>query len=226
LRGNTKPLSEPIDDIVQTINPNAVSASNAIYFNNRLYLAVPTNGSTTCNTLLIYNLLNEAWESVDTYPFSLDALLVTTYNNQRRMFAVSYSGGAIFLLEQYTNGKDDSANGSTQVAVSGSITTRRFFWSQLNRKRFNSVAVASFLPAGTSVSVIAQTINPDNSTQVVSFTNTTGADNDFTVKAPIRRSADYLQLTINTSGGQPTIRAVSADAAVPIDPSRLSRTES
>jgi len=226
LRGNTLTLSEPIDDLIQTINSSAVGSANSTYFNNRLYLSVPTNGSSTCNTLLIYNLLNAAWESLDSYPFSIDRLLVTTYNNQRRLLAVSYSGGAIFLLEQYTNGQDDAANGSTQVPVSGTITTRRFFWNQLNKKRFNSVAVASYLPAGTSLSITAQTINPDNVTQLVSYTNTSGADNDFTVKAPIRRSADYLQLTISTSGGRPTIRSVQADAAVPIDPSRLSRTES
>jgi hypothetical protein len=227
LRGNTLPLSEPIDDQIQNINAPFVSASNAVYFNNRFYLAAPMGTSTYANTLFLYNSLNQAWESVDSYPFTIDALMVTSYNNQRRLFAVSYSGGAIFLLEQYTTGSDDASDGSFQYAIPSSITTRRFFWNQLNRKRFNSVAVASYLPAGSSILVSAKTINPDSVTNLTPFpfTNTTGKDNDFTFKSPIRRSADYLELTVTTSGGQPTIRAITADAATPIDPSRLARTE-
>ena len=228
LRGNTLPLSEPIADIMSTINAASVHIAQGIYFNNRYYLAVPTNGSTTNNTLLIYNQLNEAWESVDTYPFSLDRLVVSDYvtaaGTQRRLYAAS-STGLLYLLEQYSTAVDDAGTGAGTVGVTGSVTTRRYFYGQLNHKRINSVTVSAFLPAGSTVNVTAITTDRDNVTQVTSVTNSS-ADNDYTIKAPIRRIAEYLDIKVDASGGRPTIRAVSADAAVTMDPSRLARTES
>jgi hypothetical protein len=228
LRGNTLPLSEPIADILSTINPAAVSNACGLYFNNRYYLAIPTGSSTSNNTLLIYNQLNEAWESVDTYPFSLDRLVVsdyvTTTATQRRLYAASTTG-LLYLLEQYNSAADDATSGDASVGVVGSLTTRRYFYGQLNHKRLNSVTVSSYLPAGSTVNVTAIATDRDSTTQVASVTNSE-ADNDYTIKAPIRRTAEYLDIQVSTSGGRPTIRAISADAAVTSDPSRLARTES
>ena len=224
LRGNTLPLSEPIADIFSTINQAAVGTSNAVYFGNRYYLAVPTGNATSPNTLLIYNQLNESWESVDTNLPALDRLVVSDFGTQRRLFAASNSG-AIFLLEENENSNDDTGTGSAQASVNGVITTRRYFYGQLARKRLGNVAVSAMLPSGSSVSVSAVTTDPDNTTTIATVTNS-GADNDYTIRAPIRRPGTYLDLTVTTSGGRPTIRAVSADATLPADTSRLARTES
>jgi hypothetical protein len=224
LRGNTLPLSEPIADIFSTINQSAVGTSNAVYFNNRYYLAVPTGNATSPNTLLIYNQLNESWESVDTNLPALDRLVVSDDGTQRRLFAASNSG-AIFLLEEYDTANDDTGTGSAQALVNGVITTRRYFYGQLARKRLGNVAVSAYLPAGTTVDVASVTTDPDNTTHIATVTNS-GVDNDYTIRAPIRRPGTYLDLTVTTSGGRPTIRAVTADATIPADTSRLSRTES
>jgi hypothetical protein len=224
LRGNTLPLSEPIADIFSTINQAAVGTSNAVYFGNRYYLAVPTGNATSPNTLLIYNQLNESWESVDTNLPALDRLVVSDFGTQRRLFAASNSG-AIFLLEENENSNDDTGAGSAQALVNGVITTRRYFYGQLARKRLGNVAVSAMLPSGSSVNVAAVTTDPDNTTTIATVTNS-GADNDYTIRAPIRRPGTYLDLTVTTSGGRPTIRAVSADATLPADTSRLARTES
>ena len=224
LRGNTLPLSEPIADLIATINQAAVATSNAVYFGNRYYLAVPTGNATTPNTLLIYNQLNESWESVDTNLPALDKLVVSDYGTTRRLFAASNSG-ALFLLEEYGTAADDTGTGSAQASVSGVITTRRYFYGQLSRKRLGNVAVSAYLPSGSGIDVSAVTTDPDNTTHIATVTNS-GADNDYTVRAPIRRPGTYLDLTITTSGGRPTIRAVSADATTTSDTSRLARTES
>jgi hypothetical protein len=224
LRGNTLPLSEPIADIIATINQAAVGTANAVYFGNRYYLAVPTGDATTPNTLLIYNQLNESWESVDTNLPALDRLLVSDYGTTRRLFAASNTG-SLFLLEENESSSDDTGTGSAQAAVSGVITTRRYFYGQLARKRLGNVAVSAYLPSGSGIDVEAVTTDPDNTTEIATITNS-GADNDFTVRAPIRRPGTYLDLTVTTSGGRPTIRAVSADATTTADTSRLARTES
>jgi hypothetical protein len=224
LRGNTLPLSEPIADIMATINQSAVATSNAVYFNNRYYLAVPTGNATSPNTLLIYSQLNESWESVDTNLPALDKLVVSDYGTTRRLFAAS-NAGALFLLEEYDSSNDDTGTGSAQSTVNGIITTRRYFYGQLARKRLGNVAVSAYLPSGSGIDVAAVTTDPDNTTHIATVTNS-GVDNDYTVRAPIRRPGTYLDLTVTTSNGRPTIRAVSADATTSSDPSRLARTES
>jgi hypothetical protein len=224
LRGNTLPLSEPVADLFASINQVAIGTANAVYFNNRYYLAVPTGSATSPNALIIYNQLNESWESVDTNLPALDRLVVSDYGTTRRLFGASNSG-AIFLLEEYDSSNDDTGSGTAPAPVNGVITTRRYFYGQLSRKRLGNVAVSAVLPTGSTIDIAAVTTDPDNTTHVATVTNS-GAENDYTVRAPMRRPGTYLDLTITTSGGRPTIRAVTADATIPADTSRLARTES
>lgn len=72
----SEPISAPIDDVIQRINRNYASNAVATYWNNRYYLAVPLDGSTVNNTVLVYNFILKQWESVDTYP-----TLVATKNS-------------------------------------------------------------------------------------------------------------------------------------------------
>ena len=245
LRGNTLPLSEPIADIIATINTNAVSKAIGIYFNNRYYLAIPTtdsqgNVSTSNNTLAVYNQLNEAWESIDNYPFTLDQLVISTYGTLRRLFAIS-SLGTLMLLEEYdapasstADFGDDPTDSTLPITpVIGSLTTRRYFYGQLSPKRFQKTTISAFIPAQSQISVTANLIDRDSSVSVASVTNPDAIltpssvnGNDYTIKGPIRKNAEYLDVTISTSKGRPTIRAVMVDAALPIDPSFTARTES
>lgn len=81
LLGNSQPLSDPISDIIERINIDAAPKAVGKIFNNRYYLAVPLDGSTYNNAVLVYNLLNKAWESVDTYPEGVrfDGMIVAKY---------------------------------------------------------------------------------------------------------------------------------------------------
>jgi hypothetical protein len=63
-----EPLSAPISDVIARINFNAVENAVATYWENRYYLAVPLDDSEANNAVLVYNFINKAWESVDTYP--------------------------------------------------------------------------------------------------------------------------------------------------------------
>ena len=65
-----EPLSAPIADVIERINFNAVDKAVATYFENRYYLAVPLDDSEVNNAVLVYNFINKAWESVDTYPIN------------------------------------------------------------------------------------------------------------------------------------------------------------
>ena len=66
LRGTETPLSEPINETIKRINKEAWEQSVAVYFDNRYYIAVPLDDATKNNAILVYNFLNQQWESLDT----------------------------------------------------------------------------------------------------------------------------------------------------------------
>jgi len=94
LLGNTLPLSEPVDDYFDTVSFEYASGVQACYFDNRFFIAFPTNDAKVNNSILIYNTLNQAWESIDTYPtgMSIDTFVPAFYNNKRRLFICSNIG--------------------------------------------------------------------------------------------------------------------------------------
>lgn len=97
LLGNTMPLSEPIDDYFDDVNFDYASSVQACYFDNRFFIAFPTNLATSNNSILVYNTLNQAWESIDTYPdgLTIDAFVPAFYNNKRRLFICSNIGNPV-----------------------------------------------------------------------------------------------------------------------------------
>jgi hypothetical protein len=100
LLGNTMPLSEPIDDYFDGVNFDYAKKVTAIYFDNRFFIAFPVDSSLYNNSILVYNTLNQAWESIDTYPsgMSIDNFIACFYNNKRRMFIVSNIGMPVNIL--------------------------------------------------------------------------------------------------------------------------------
>jgi len=113
LIGNTLPLSEPIADFFESVNYDAVQGSVATYFSNRFYIAMPTGSAARNDKILVYNTLNQAWESIDYYPTGLfaDNLILSAYINQRRLmiitnFAGSTQFGGVFLSEEQVQGDE------------------------------------------------------------------------------------------------------------------------
>jgi hypothetical protein len=100
LLGNTMPLSEPIDDYFDGVNFDYAKKVTAVYFDNRFFIAFSVNGALFNNSILVYNTLNQAWESIDTYPegMSIDNFVPAFYNNKRRLFIVSNIGMPVNVL--------------------------------------------------------------------------------------------------------------------------------
>ena len=105
LTGETLPLSDPIDDIIQTINYDAVQYACAAYFNNRYWLAIPTGANARNDTLLVFNILNNAWESVDQFPpgFYVDRIEITTYSTGSANSKYVRPDGSSFYLRPGPN---------------------------------------------------------------------------------------------------------------------------
>jgi len=101
------PVSEPIKPVIDAINWNASNLIRCEYRRDRIYFAVPLKDAVRNNVVLVYNIVTQAWESIDSWgdpDFRIDDLIKMDYNGERRLYAVDRIKGLILLLEQ---GKTD-----------------------------------------------------------------------------------------------------------------------
>ena len=211
LRGSTQTLSDPIADLIGGINAPAAHLSNGIYFANRYYLALPLGTSTQPNSLFAFNMLNQQWETRDTYGFPIDRLLVSDYGTQRRLFAATATG-KLFLLDEQESGADDTQSGLGTTGVFGLLLTRRYGFDSLNTKRLLRSKASVVLDAGAACTLDAVTTDYDADFEIAALSNTTGTTEDYTIKAPLRCKAAAIDLRFRTSAGRPILRTIVAEA--------------
>ena len=222
LVGNTLPMSEPIADIIETINFNYADKAVAAFHDNRYWLAVPTGVNTRNDTLLVYNILNEAWESVDKFPPGLfvDHLLVVPYANQRRLVFMTKEGG-MFVHDEQTTGDNIYSNtplpqlpvnlpfnlvpaSLSTVSVTGIVRTRAYSLNSMEAKRFSKVSIKT--GGSGTMTVTANTQDPDVSEILGSFTLYGDTD---TKRVRVASKGQSIDFSMSLTGGEPEIRAVA-----------------
>jgi hypothetical protein len=222
------PISAPIDDVIQRINRNYAHRAVATYWNNRYYLAVPLDGSSDNNAILVYNFILKQWESVDTYPAGFDVFdfIVAKKDNQRRMYIVDTDQG-IFLAEQlnydqYQDWAVGDPNAGEPVLpfylpatletlsfpanpINAILKTRRYSFNSIGDKRFSTAEVEMVADAGSQVQTIAEVYNPD----IVAVIDTFGAEftEDSARRNGIRKIGTGIQLQFSSSNLRPSIRS-------------------
>ena len=229
LLGNTTPLSDPVNDIIGRINANAVANAVGKVFDNRYYLAIPIDGATRNNAVLIYSLLNKSWESIDTFPTGMfvDNFVVALYGEKKRLYAINQEFG-IFLSEELNFDELQSTTGTPtipfqlpsqitnafiQYQIAGQLLTRRYFFNTFSAKRFTSGEVDILSNSNDAMTITAVAVNPDNSSEVFAFS--ASANEDFTKRFPIAKRGFGLDLKFDTIFGRPTIRGLRVSATVP-----------
>jgi hypothetical protein len=151
LINSLEPLSAPIQNIIEGIKRSISDKAVGIYHNNRLYMAVPLSDSGN-DTVIIFNTLNKAWESADTFPeavpsegipkFTISNLLECVLDDRKRLFCVSTQG--IYLMEENEAGDEVDANGITvlpaQLSATGLAAPNDFgFYLDTAARRFYPV---------------------------------------------------------------------------------------
>jgi hypothetical protein len=217
VRGDTKPLSEPIADLFSQVVQSRVERSAfGIWHSNRYLVALPTSADPLDGNQLVvaWNALTDTWEYRDTYPSSasVNQILVGTYDSQRRVFSVPRSGN-LYLLEQEDTALDDNAVNAGTSPITGSIKTRRYDFGDMHSKRFLRTIADVVIPAGASVTTKISTINPDTETTVGTLTNSNATSEDYNMKSPVRYKAHSAEVIYETSGGRPEIRSASIEAS-------------
>ena len=226
LRGQDIPLSASIEGTIKRINKAYASKAKSVYFDNRYYLAVPLDSSTTNNALLIYNFLNKQWESIDSIndpEWEYSELTVAGQGDKRSVYAINRNGG----VHQYESRSDDRDRYIVQVGgtitdnqLASSATTRMFNLNSLDRKKWNNfdLHIQSSKSNTSNADLQAITENIDDIIDLGSVSDLNGSDLAIDEDVSLRgrfgnRRAYGLQFKLTTTKGRPRLRALKVAGA-------------
>jgi len=143
------PLSEAIQPLIDRINWNTASNSAAAYHNNRLYMAVPIDGSSYNNVILVYDFLTKAWAGYDDgEAVKVKQFVETTHQGKRRLFFLSTDGFINLyddtltdcgFVDEVPNPND---SGLLSVAqINDEIVTRGYSAGNITTKKWKSAEI-------------------------------------------------------------------------------------
>lgn len=227
LRGQDVPLSASIQGTIGRINQNHADKAVSVYFDNRYYLAVPLDDSTTNNALLIYNFLNKQWESIDSVndaDWEYTHLLVGGSGDKRGVYAINRTGG-VHRYEDRDDDTDrylDTIGGSNQSAiVSASALSRMFNVRSIDRKKWNNfeLHLQSSENNVSDANLEAITENIDGIIDLGSVSSLNGQelaiDEDVSLRGRFGNKRAYgLQFKLTTTKGRPRLRALKVAGAI------------
>lgn len=237
LRGADEPISKSIQPYIDRINKNLASEAVAVLFNNRYYLAVAldsikgANDALGNNTILIFNFLNKAWESIDTFgagDFIIKNLIIGSAAERDSIYAVTSLGG-LHELEATESSLDSlvSSGTTTSFSIKSSLTTRGYALGNLDRKRFTDGQVTMQCVDGGlgeySISFAAE--DPDNNQSIGTTTTFLGGTVLGTGAAPEDETGNirfrlggirgYVgSLTLTRTIGSPKITSIKVTGSV------------
>ncbi len=229
LRGLEIPLSESIQETINRINKSNAHKAQSAYFDNRYYLALPLDSegvnATRNNAIIVYNFLNQKWESIDTVNdsgFHITNMFVAGEGSTRGVY-ITNELGAINQIEAREDGYDTvvtQVGGNIQtLEVKGSATTRQFTLGTLDRKKWKSfeMHVESSPDRTSDFNISAELENLDRTVTVGSlrdFNNglVLATSSDISIRGRLGNPRAYgVQFTIDNTSGRPKLRALKTD---------------
>lgn len=125
LQGVTEPLSRNIKSIIGRINWNAADRVSMAYWDNKLFVALPLDNVTYCNSIVVYNFVTQQWWGEWNFAsglgLAIQGFLVANYLGAIRLHCVS-EDGRIFVVNE---GQND-ISGTALYEISASLTTRAY----------------------------------------------------------------------------------------------------
>ena len=225
LRGAGLPLSDPIDPIIKRINPDYAQNAVAIYHDNRYFIAVPLDSSTTNNATLVFNLLNQQWESIDIVEGSgwdVSNLISAGAGGVNKLYAVNRLGG-IHILDSREDDVDVVALGiavpPSSVRPTSYCQTRQYNMGDTDRKKFNSFEIhtESSSTNTSNATISVETENVDSTSTLGTLGGYLGAvlaiSEDASVRGRIGNMRGYgIQMTFTPTQGRPLFRMTRINA--------------
>ena len=232
LRGTGTPISETIQPYIDRINQDYAHLSVGVYFNNRLWMAVPLDSSpgagnaTKLNSILVYNLLNQGFESIDSVnsiDFAIRELLVGREGAQNALYLTTEEGG-VHKVDAVESGDIVSVTAGQAepetVTIISQLTSRQYDANQIDRKTFarGELHLKSGSESQTDGNVSYITEDPDGtstSTSVISLLGgALASSEDASIRLGIRKRGFGIQADFQPTQGRPFVRALSVDARI------------
>lgn len=227
LRGTGLPLSEPIADVIARINPQAANRAVACYHNNRYWLALPLDDSPLNNALLVYNFLNEAWESLDTFAdpnFDIEDLHVSQAGAVNRLYIVNSQGG-VHLVDGRPDDQDRLGSipdaGVAHWPIASNMHTRQYTAGTVQRKKYlrAELHLRSSVSNSTDGALNFRVEDPDRSGPVTTVAAALGQPLPANESASLRTRLPNLpghgiQLIFEANEGRPLVRATKVNAII------------
>ena len=225
LRGAGLPLSDPINPLIKRINSAYAYNAVAIYHDNRYWIAVPLDNSTRNNAILVYNLLNKGWESldiIDNTGWDISNLIVSGSGGINKLYAVNRFGG-IHVIDERVDSFDYvyTAPGldAQPLPIESEVVTRQYIFGDVGRKSFNAyelhVESSEYELSDGDLTMITENI--DKEIEMYSLTESLGFDlpvgEDSSVRGRIGNVRGYgIQAKFVPTKGRPKLRMVKIEA--------------
>lgn len=170
--------------------------------------------------ILIFNILNKQWESIDSYTSDevfLDNFVRMTWQGEIRLFATSFEGG-IYLLEEGTTDQFGMAGGGSlsSTEIQSQLKTRQYLFGRVGMKKYIRAQIESNFPSGTGTfTMTPASENTDQTGETTSISSAQSGENDLTSRLRLGRlRGRSLEFTFVGTSGQPEIRGVAAEATI------------
>jgi hypothetical protein len=225
LRGAGLPLSDPINPLIKRINPDYAHNAVAIYHDNRYWIAVPLDNSPRNNAILVYNLLNQGWESLDIIDqegWDISNLIVSGAGGINKLYAVNRFGG-VHTIDERVDGFDYiytvPGGDSIPYPIESEVVTRQYVFDDVGRKSFNSYEIhvesSEYEPSDADITMISENI--DKEAPMYSLAQSLEEDlpigEDSSVRGRIGNIRAYgMQLKFVPTKGRPKLRMVKLEA--------------
>lgn len=225
LRGAGLPLSDSINSVIKRINTAYAYRAVGIFHDNRYWLAVPLDSSMVNNALLIYNVLNKKWESVDVVNldgFDINNLIVSGNGSFNKLFAINSFGG-IHVIDSRVDAVDrvftQPGIAAASYPISSYATTRQYIMESAERKKFLGFELhAESSDSNDSDATISVEVeNPDSTATLGTLSGYLGAalpvSEDASIRGRIGNMRGYgIQLSFTPTQGRPKLRMVRVNA--------------
>lgn len=152
VRGVDVAVSRDIQGIIDRINWEQADGIVAASHDNRVYFAVPIDGASANNAVLVYSTVNQAWAGYDEGPaIRVQSWLKFSYGGTVRLGFVTDNGFIALYEDGFYDHTGDEDGVIAYNAIASRVKTRAYGGGVAGRKQFVGIEtkVATWNPAYT-----------------------------------------------------------------------------
>jgi hypothetical protein len=164
-----QPLTDCIEPLIARINWPEAAGAVAASCGEYVYFAVPIDGATGNNCVIVINGITGIVEGYDTFsgPMQIDDFVVTIYHGVRKLYALNKETATIYVMYEGNSDfvYDPDTDTTTEYPILDVIETRGFStlgWNAATRRDFKRVefGVSTWSPA-LQITELTETANDE-----------------------------------------------------------------